>query len=192
MKKIILVLMVLLLSSNVFAQNNNDTHVTVDLQSLNSDTRNSVLSAIEKEKNKNIPTPPIVNPEKIQSWANIGKELGSAVSQMCKEINMGVNDFVKTPVGIITTCVLIWKLIGQNIINVVVGLVLLFIFEPIVIWSFIRLNINERVEIDDGKNGKSIKYIPRYEYSNDEGKYWSVALHIIIFVLIIIIAVIKM
>jgi hypothetical protein len=94
----------LLLSCILFAQSS--TNVSVDLSQLSSEARNEILNM------KAGGSKPAV--ETAKEWAGVGAELGKAIASTCKELSIGVNDFVKTPVGKFTMLILAWKLIGKD------------------------------------------------------------------------------
>lgn len=61
---------------------------------------------------------PLVTPEKITSWATVATGLASAVSSAAREIGIGVNEFIKTPAGIIIVVGIIFKAFGGDIAKI--------------------------------------------------------------------------
>jgi hypothetical protein len=80
MKYFIVFLLLLSFVFTVFSQ-----QVTVDLKDLDNVTRNKIIEKKKEEAG-------ISNPEQIKEWAGVGKELGSAVKEMCHTLNVEVNE----------------------------------------------------------------------------------------------------
>lgn len=60
----------------------------------------------------------VVSPENIDKWAEIGMKIGKAIGLCAKELNVAVNDFLKTPAGKFTFMMIAWKIMASDIIHV--------------------------------------------------------------------------
>lgn len=56
-----------------------------------------------------------------EAWGELGANMGRAAVGAAKELGVAANDFIQTPAGKITMGVVIWKLIGEDILSVLVG-----------------------------------------------------------------------
>ncbi len=89
-----------------------------------------------KEPETNIPA---VTSEKVDLWVTrvegISIGIGKAIAGAAKEVGIGVNEFVKTDVGMIVSGIIIYKLIGKEIIDLMAHLLLaaiaLCVFPPL-------------------------------------------------------------
>lgn len=59
---------------------------------------------------------------RVNEWVDVGKNIGSGLAGAAKEVGVAVNDFAKTPVGILTMLLIVFHMIGEAIIGVFVGL----------------------------------------------------------------------
>jgi len=115
-------------------------------------------------------------------WAEVGKGIAVSLSAACKELSIGVNEFVKTPVGKLTTALIVWKVIGKDIWHMLLGFILFFVTMPIVISSFVYFHMRKKVKHEDG----TITYIERYEWEGPAGKIGSAWAHGLTMVLIVL------
>lgn len=78
-------------------------------------------------------------------WGAMGKNMGSALISMAKEMGVAVNEFAQTDLGKIATAVIVYKLIGHTLINMVVGFLLLTV-GLYAVYRFWRKATTERIE----------------------------------------------
>ena len=127
MKKLLLILAVF-----AAAHANASSTPTADLSKLTPAQQAEVLANIEKmakpeEKAKNISETARHETEK---WAELGGNMGKAAVGAAKEIGMAANEFIATPLGKVTMGVVIYKVIGKDIIKFIVGgAILVFFFS---------------------------------------------------------------
>lgn len=72
--------------------------------------------------------------EKINQYVQIGQGVGAGLASAAKEMNTAVNDFAKTPVGQMTTAVIIYKVLGRDFVHYICGF--LWFTTTIPIWLF--------------------------------------------------------
>lgn len=118
-----------------------------------------------------------------EEWANIAKGLGDSVKELCKALNVELNDFIKTPAGKLLVFILVWKLFGSSLI----GIFLLSILMIITALSFRYFHTTRFKKLKDGTM-QSINYQWKESYGGS-AKVFSVIAHIIIFVGSIIVAI---
>lgn len=86
--------------------------------------------------------------EGIRKWGNVSTEIAKGLviglAAAAKEANVAVNDFAVTPIGRITTYIIVWKMIGRDFFNIIFGLSLLLIACP-TIWYVYRRMISKNV-----------------------------------------------
>lgn len=111
------------LSFNVFADQNLDT------SGLSRDEI-SALAAQAKEMKDKKESPSNVSStvrKEAEAWGELGANMGKAIVGGAKEVGVAANDFATTPLGKVTVGVVVYKLIGKDIIGVIIGCIILFV-----------------------------------------------------------------
>ena len=67
-------------------------------------------------------------------WAAIGANIGNAMVSAAREIGVAANDFSQTSLGKITTIIIAYKIIGRDILGVIVGTAILVCLSGLGIW----------------------------------------------------------
>jgi hypothetical protein len=160
MKKLLILLFLLTLSTAVFAddQQNSEETVTIKKSQLTQDQ----LSKIEAQ---NVA-------EKVKTYgfaAGVGHEIGIAVNESLTAIKSNVVDLSNTSVGKITIAVVVWKVIGKDLTGLVIGISMFAVGIPIWIWSYRRfLPRKYLVKETVGPDGKVIERQYDFGYGRDE------------------------
>lgn len=123
MLKALLVSVALLFSSATFACDQ-----IQNIQGLSKEQKQLMVVECEKQRLAKITEKPVeqvttpqpslvdsLNEETITKVGAIAKTAGQVVKEVAKELNVAVNDFIKTPVGMITAGLAIWYVAGENI-----------------------------------------------------------------------------
>ena len=171
-----LILFAFCMSGVVYAGNN--TNVNIDLTKLDSTTRDQVIKQL---KNENDITKDLTA-ENVKKFSDYGVVIATTLKEVCKNLNVEVNEFIKTPAGMITTGLIVYKLVGKDIIHTALTLILYGCLFIVVMISFIYFHTSKKL-VDKDKN---IKYIPRVDWAK-ETRVWSYVSHwgvLIIFTLI--------
>lgn len=136
-------------------------------------------------KKKAEAAPGVPSVDMMAKWADVGKGIAISLSAACKELSIGVNEFIKTPVGKLTTALIVWKVIGKDIWHMLLGFILFFITMPIVISSFIYFHMRKKIKDKEG----NITYVDRYNWaSSGNGKIGSAWAHVLVMILIVFIS----
>ena len=64
----------------------------------------------------------VVSANNMAEYAELGKKYGIALSEVAKSIGTTVNELAQTPVGKVTTALIVWKLMGAQLIHVIGGI----------------------------------------------------------------------
>ena len=157
-----------------------NTRVLVDLEKLSSGARNEILDM----QKGGVTT----DPDQWKQWAEIGKGIGLAIGETAKVLNTEVNAFIKTPAGMITVGLIAYKIIGKDFKRIIFGIPLWIIVTTLVILSFRRFHMTERIVIkNDKKETTSVQYIERYHFNSNDAKTGSAIAHAAIFVIFTIV-----
>lgn len=87
----------------------------------------------------------------VRKWGSVSTEVAKGLvvglAAAAKEANIAVNDFAVTPVGRITTAIIVWKMIGHDILRAIAGILLIFIVAPSM-WHLYRQIVIEISEYE--------------------------------------------
>ncbi len=109
----------------------------IDINGLSSNDIVNVRNACDAIKAaKPAPAAEALSPENVKEWAGLAKEFGSAIGQTAKELGVAVNDFLRTPAGILLTVYLFWSKLGGIIIGIPFVVTVWFAFFKI--WNTFR------------------------------------------------------
>jgi len=164
--------------ANAAAINLKEGQIVIDLNKLHGDDAAAVLKAYQATQEIQVPKVEVIKKD-AEDWANIGTNISKAISSACKELSIGVNEFIQTPAGKLTTFLIVWKIIGREILNFFVGTLAWIALTSIILWSYRRVHLAERVVDEKGH----VSYEPRYVFSNDTAKAWSAVGHAGLFVI---------
>lgn len=127
MKKFLMILASTLLMATASAQ-------TADVSKLTPDQQAAIQKTItEMQSPKNISETARVETEK---WVELGGNMGKAAVGAARELGIAANEFVQTPIGRITMAVVVYKVIGQDVIGMIVGLGVLVFFLSLALYFF--------------------------------------------------------
>jgi hypothetical protein len=76
--------------------------------------------------------------EKLNEWVDLGTKIGKGLAGAAKETGVAVNDFALSPVGRLTTILIVWHFIGNSLLHVFGATVLLGIGLPTIHCAFNR------------------------------------------------------
>lgn len=106
----------LLTCSTASAQQQPKEMVTVEKSKLPSD----LIAQIEQDNLK-------AKIEQYGSWVGIGKEVGVAVNEGLQAVSANAAEFAQTDIGKLTITVIVWKVVGREILGVMIGVPLLLL-----------------------------------------------------------------
>jgi hypothetical protein len=123
-----LYILLLLFSMNSFAIDSDDVRYAGFSKLSEADKAEVIKMVDEKSKTQQIKPEVIVSTlENSEKWVTLGSSLGKALAAVAKELGVAVNDFATTPIGILTTAVIVWHFIGGAVVHVIVGLLILIL-----------------------------------------------------------------
>lgn len=114
---------------------------TIDMSTLSNEQRQQISKVLAAEK----PAAVAVR-EEAEAWTDLGAKIGSAMIGAAKQIGVAANDFSTTDLGKIVTFIVVYKLIGESLIGVIVGSVIILVGIGIGLYMILK------------KNYKSIEY----------------------------------
>ncbi len=125
-------LFIFILSLNVFGDGiNTDTVSNSGFNQLSEVDKAAIISDIAKKVAVKNAAPEVPTIEKLDGWVDLGTKIGKGLSGAAKETGVAVNDFAKTPVGILTTGLIVWKMIGNTIFHFIAAILVWSIGLPL-------------------------------------------------------------
>ena len=126
----------------------------------------AIIQQIAEKNSNNVPIVGNITPEKLDRFAQTGANIGKGLAAAAKEIGVAVNEFVQTPVGILTVGLIVWHVVGDDIKDVLGG-----ILVWIIGFAAIRFVSNRaypiRYEYDMQKTNVFGNYVVKHKYRPD-------------------------
>jgi hypothetical protein len=170
MKKTFIIMVLLALSlicCTIWAQE-------LNTQGLSPSQKAELIIQAEKMKTKPEAETPVLAPppptvDTVAKWAEAGKSLAVGLGAGAREIGVAVNEFSESRVGRITTYIIVWKLMGKEILAILTSIILLSAIYPW--WKVLRSTTvkNAEYEYYDTWYRKGVKRLKKIEYLEDEG-----------------------
>ncbi len=114
--------------------------------------------------------------EQAKELASISHEIAKAIGSTAKELGVEVNNFAVTPVGKMTMYIIVWKMLGSELLHYIVGIGTFVVMLPIWWAVFKRMVLVESVEWTDSPNGKKRLKKINYRTNWPESRcFWSAA-----------------
>lgn len=107
-------------------------------------------------------------------WVGVGKEIGEAVNSSLEAVSTNASKFAETSVGRTAVYLVVWKVVGKDVLGLIVGGLLLLIGVPLWIWSY-RNALQNRYPVDTetfnekgGVASRTYKFYKTDRYGNKE------------------------
>ena len=171
-----IIIFVFVFASFAFAE----TRVNVDLEKLDPQSRNAVLEAQKRAAE----TSATVSKENLNLFKEYGKSIAETFAEVCKTLNIEVNKFAETPVGKLTMWLIVYKVVGKDLLHIALTLGLWFSVTIVCgIYAYVFHMPKKLVIRDDKKNITEIKYIEKYQWNDNGAKSFSAFLCAVVWVL---------
>lgn len=110
----------------------------VDVSDLSANQQAQIVKQIEDLKQgeeKNISK---TARQELTAWGELGSNMGRATVAAAKEVGMAAGEFAETPIGKITTAIIVYKIVGKDVLKLFVGVFLLFVLSPLLLFYFLK------------------------------------------------------
>ena len=131
MKKLLLATL-LMLSLTAHAE------ININTSGLSEAQKAALVTQAEQMKNESKQMTSASAAASVNEWADVGEHFGKMIGGAAKEVGIAVNEFVRTPVGMMTAGLIIFNYAGGTIIHVTVGLLLFIVGISLVTWMLKR------------------------------------------------------
>ena len=124
MKKFFAVIL-MAVSFSAFAGNDSETVRNAGFARLSGAEKAEVIKMVaDKAASKDASVPAALTEDKVEKWVKIGSNIGQGLAGAAKEVGVAVNDFSQTPVGQLTMLLIVWHMIGAQLIHVFGGIMI--------------------------------------------------------------------
>jgi hypothetical protein len=124
MKKFFAVIL-MAVSFSAFAGNDSETVRNAGFARLSEAEKAEVIKMVaDKAASKDASVPAALTEDKVEKWVKIGSNIGQGLAGAAKEVGVAVNDFSQTPVGQLTMLLIVWHMIGAQLIHVFGGIMI--------------------------------------------------------------------
>jgi hypothetical protein len=168
---ILMVLFSMVMAVSCFAQQNSNQQQ--DMSRLTPEERVQLMALQDKMNQQRADE----RMEAAEKWIGIGErfgeKLGKIIGDVCKELGIQANEFIKTPAGKLTVGLIVWKVIGEDLWDIVGGTLAWLCITSILFVSFRHFHMNERTV---NKESAEVKYISRYDFEDqnyETGSAWA-------------------
>lgn len=165
MKNLILALALFLTPITVFAQP--DSMVTIPRSALTQAQLSTVEATQIQEKAK-----------AYGAWVGVGKEVGEAVNSSLSAISDNAAKFADTKVGKLSMGVVVWKVVGSDILGILYAGIIVFVGLPVLIWSYRKhlssVVLDKEIVVDGKVTERKYRELP---YSEMESRSAALILH---------------
>lgn len=176
MKRIVIALLALLAAPTVaFAQQ------SVNVDGLNAQQVAEIQAQIEAKKTETPEGQVRASIERANEWVDIGEGIGAGVAAAARETGQVVNEFAVTPVGKMTTFVILWKVIGKDLLGVIVGSIVMVAFTTIWLVYTNRLFSKEKTVTINADKSRVVSYRDRVW---SEGDGFTAFMAVVIFLVV--------
>lgn len=130
MKRIILALCAFLCMTSAFAGATSGI-TQIDVSRLTPEQRAALLTAATQMESQPASTNAGFSEtmrKEVEKWGELGTGMGRAAVSAAKEVGVATNDFVQTPLGKITMGVVLYKVMGHDLIKFAVGTTVFVVF----------------------------------------------------------------
>jgi hypothetical protein len=104
-------------------------------------------------------------------WAGIGHEVGTTINEGLAAITTQANNFAQTLVGKWTVFVIVFKVVGEKLVQYFVGISMFLVGIPLWIWSYRKYLPKKYVtKVNYGDNGKKTSVEYGYGYGDGTNK----------------------
>lgn len=76
--------------------------------------------------------------QEAEAWADLGGKVGMAMVSAAKEVGMAANEFASTELGTVVTAIVVYKIIGTELMSLFGGLVILLVGIPLSMWVLMK------------------------------------------------------
>ncbi len=151
MRKILLVLIgTLLLAGPALAEGIDTDDIASTWKQLSAQQRAEMASLIaQKAAETTTPSGPLVTAEKVEPWLTLIDHMGEGLVKLARDLGVTANELVVSPVGMITVGLIAYTVMGDQVMDLGIGLLWAGLTFPLLLLFFFKsvIPITEYAEV---------------------------------------------
>lgn len=163
----------------------------IDVNGLTEEQKADLVKQAEQMKKQSGTKETIIdkvsNPENLNKWIEVGQGMGVAIAEVAKHVGVAADEFLKSSAGKITLALIVWKVIGRELVHLSGGIVFMLVFVSLWIYFFKRMCLVKSIKYLKPTDG--YKTIKEYEYYPDDDVWVNGTRGIMLAVLVLIVIV---
>lgn len=141
----------------------------IDTRELSAAQKAQLEAAAAQMKVENASGGPTSTVQKVNEWVQVGQGVGAGLASAARELGIVANEFARTPVGQITIALIIFKVAGGDLIQLLCGTLWFIALGSI--WFYFYKKLWDPIETAthfDPQTGKRVRIDKRYASLADE------------------------
>lgn len=119
--------------------------------------------------------------EQLSEYADLGSKYGIALSEVARHMGKTADELLNTKVGLIAALLIVWTIIGKDLLGAAFGFVWFITIIPIWIWWFRRVCIIDTITKSPVEGQKRLRKTITYKEQTDNNFGWNFALFFALF-----------
>lgn len=170
MKKLVLFLSLIMVSFLTFGQT---TLSQDEFNKLPIEVQNQIKSVQERAQTE-------AKIETAGKWVGFGKEVGTAVNESLMAVTKTATEFSKTGLGKLTIGLVVWKVVGTDILQIIFGVIWIILITFIALFIHFKYAKPTKVLREEIYNPETKKYDRKWQIFEGSSEYKNTAIIILI------------
>lgn len=138
--------------------------VSLDTGGLTEAQKAQLVIEIEKMKSeaKKVEAPSVPVVQKAEEWVELGEKIARVMITVAKQLGVAADELLNSTTGKITMVIVVWKLIGQDLLGVAVGISFLVVF--ILMWAYYFRRLCVIKGVIEKTPEKGFRRVREYQY----------------------------
>lgn len=140
MKKFIAILM-MCVSTLAFAGNTTDSVNGAGFNKLSESEKAEIIRLVAEKAatKKDQGAFSNITEDKVDRWVTLGTNIGQGLAGAAKELGVAVNEFSQTSVGKLTVALIVWHMLGEQIVHVFAAIMIWVVGFAVLRYIFIKV-----------------------------------------------------
>jgi len=152
--------------------------------SLTAEERNKLAKVIREKADSQMTLGGVVSTlGNSTKWQEIGIAFSETIKQVCQTLNVEVNQFIKSDVGKLTAGIIIYRMVGKDLLRIVLILLFMFTLTVFIFCSIYFVHGKKKWKVKDNDGNEHIEESERWinwgEGDGNNARLFSVCIHLI-------------
>jgi hypothetical protein len=124
----------------------------------------------------------VVEVQSAREWVGLGKEVGEAINSSLSAVTEQTSKFAETKVGHLTMALVVWKVVGRELLHFCISAILFVLVLPMILWSLRKYIGHKFLKKENfGADGK----ITSKEYGETESDGEPIGFHFLLMLILV-------